>query len=293
MANWYRKGPVLGSSRRRRKGLWSLQMIALFAALGGSAWLWVDVIGGDIARGAHRDATHEEVEAAQKATDAATLAATRARRAAPGGPANAAPPLADFSRSDPVIQALLSTARDHLARKIQATVLPQDDPRASKGSSFDLVDRAVSERVPLRNALVRHRFREPRLYGLGGRPAATQEERRRAVTNENLTVLLQSFAESVPVLPGQRDGFEPGDIVMMERRVRGGRLLAAVVTDTVDDAQNPQVVTLDPADQMAREVSPFRDYVVRSHFRLRQEHLAKMRTALDLTDAPKPAGTAL
>jgi hypothetical protein len=96
------------------------------------------------------------------------------------------------------------------------------------------------------------------------------------------------------VQPGQHDGFEPGDLVFLERRSRGGRLLAAIVTDAVDDAQNPQVVTLDPAERVARELSPFRSYVVRHHFRLRSEHLTRIRTALDLTaDGQRSAGTAL
>ncbi len=238
--------------------------------------LWVvRVIGTDLDKGRHVDAKHEPN--GQAAAEAAK------RLLGPGGPAAAVLPgrkpalLEGHGRLDPVAQALLSGARDQLARKVAPVLIAVDDPHAAKASAFDLVDRGLSDLLPLRTALLRHRQREPQRYGLNSRPLNSADDRRRALTGENLGIFLTAFATQL----GEQAPLEAGDVVLVTRN--SGKIMPAVVSDAVDDNGAPLVITLDPFDRAAREQG-LGNYTVKQRFRLRNADLERMRTTLDLGD---------
>lgn len=278
-----------------------MQVVTLAVVVGGAAWLWIDVIG-DLGKGTHVAARH--ADEARKDAPSLAMAALTSVPVGAGLPesGDAGPPLAAARHPgvrtvDPVAEALLAAARDHLARKVAATGYVVEDARANKGHAFDLIDRGLGGFLPLRIALLRHRLREPQRYGLASKPPATHDERRRALTSENLAIFLDSFADRVALKPAVATGshesaFEAGDLVVVQRKKGSGRVLVAVVSDTVDDAHRTQIVTLDPRDGVAREQPLTGVYVVREHFRLRNVHLARIRSTLDLAPTP-PAGTAL
>lgn len=287
-------GPVLGS-KKRAQNTRVLPVVALSAVALLAGWLSLRVIGSDLSEGRHIHATHKEgavpptVGAATPQPQTAAPAGNSTSATRPGAPATVAlpqPPLPGLP--DPVAQALLSAGRDHLARKVTATALPVDDARALKGSGIDLVDRGLEHLLSLRHALPRHRALSPQLYGLHERPVASADERRRALTAENLMTFLQTFGK---VLDGARDSMEGGDIVLLERKRGVHRLLPAIVSDVVDVEGLPMVMTLDPADRVAREQS-LSAYRVMGHFRLRAADIERARLALDMVQGPV-SGTAL
>lgn len=268
------RGPVLGGGRRRRSGVLSMQTLGLLALAGICVWLW-QVIGADLGNGRHLGAKHDDGKAAAQAEVPIAAAVPHA-----GGPSTASLPArkADdgtHAGLDPVAQALLSGARDQLARKVAPVTVAVDDPHAAKASPFDLVDRGLSDLLPLRTALLRHRQRDPHLYGLTARPS--QEDRRRALTGENLATFLEAFATHLD----DQAPLEAGDVVVVQRNRRSSRPMPAVVSDAVDETGAPLVITLDPADKVAREQG-LGNYAVKQRFRLRAVDLERMRSALDL-----------
>jgi len=258
-----------------------------------AAYLWIDVIGSDLGRGAHINAKHEEQDKAATAVAVAGLVpAILPHAAMPGGPAGAVLPgrYSDAGNADPIVRALLAAARDHLARKVTPSMQPNEDPRANSGSSFDLIDRGLGEQLPLRTAIARHRLRDPHAYGLRAKPTPSLDERRRAQTVPNLVVFLTAYATVLADTPGEDCDLEAGDIVVVARRTGQGPLLAAVVSDVTDESGNAQIIVLDPAARVPRELNPQGAYVLRHHFRLHLAQIEHARASLDLS--PK-VGTAL
>ncbi len=280
-------GPVLGSKKRR--DLRRLATILIVVAVAGlAAWLSLRVVARDLAEGRHIHAKHADdahVKVLPSPTAVGVAAAFR-----PGGPAvpPVVVPAAVAIGADPVAQALLAAGRDHLARKVAAASFPVDDSRANKGSGIDLIDRGLERILSLRQALPRHRARAPQLYGLREKPALTGDERRRALTAENLQIFLTTFAQN---LDGTRDSLEAGDIVLLQRLHGARRLLPAVVSDVVDGDGTPMVITLDPVDRVARE-QLLATYAVEGHFRLHVADIERIRQSLDLP-VGAPAGTPL
>jgi hypothetical protein len=268
------RGPVLGGGRRRRSGLVSMSTLGLLALLGICVWLW-QVIGADLGNGSHLGAKHDDGKPVAKVE----LPAAHVTPAGPGAATLPGRKLEDAPHGglDPVAQALLSGARDQLARKVAPVTVAVDDPHAAKASPFDLVDRGLSDLFPLRVAVLRHRQREPHLYGLTGRPIGTVEDRRRALTGENLATFLQTFATHL----GDEVSLEAGDVVLVQRKRNSAKVMPAIVSDAVDETGAPLVITLDPADKVAREQG-LGNYAVKQRFRLRTVDLERMRAALDL-----------
>ena len=290
---WNCTGPRLGGGRRRRSGLSGLQLIGTLVVAGVSGYLWINVIGGDLGRGAHINAKHEdETKAAAAVAGAGTAPAIAPRAVVPGGPAAAVLPgrRAEVGGVDPVARALVAAARDTLARKVTPTMQAVEDPRANSGSSFDLIDRGLGDQLPLRAAIARHRSRDPHAYGLRTKPAASMDEHRRAQTVPNLIVFLSTYATVLESASAEDRDLEAGDIVVVARRTGQGPLLAAVVSDVTDDAGNAQIIVLDPAARVPRELNPQGTYVLRHHFRL---HLAQIERARANLDLNAKAGTAL
>ncbi len=165
---------------------------------------------------------------------------------------------------------------------------PSTTAAPTRGSGIDLIDRGLERILSLRQALPRHRARAPQLYGLREKPALTGDERRRALTAENLQIFLTTFAQN---LDGTRDSLEAGDIVLLQRLHGARRLLPAVVSDVVDGDGTPMVITLDPVDRVARE-QLLATYAVEGHFRLHVADIERIRQSLDLP-VGAPAGTPL
>ena len=281
-------GPVLGSKKRAQPTR-VLPALALSGVALLAGWLSLRVIGSDLMEGRHIHATHKE-EAKPDVAPAQAVQGTGAAKVTPGAPGTPPAPQRVLTAPtvDPVAQALLAAGRDHLARKVAATALPVDDARALKGAGIDLIDRGLEHLLSLRQALPRHRALSPQLYGLHDKPTASADERRRALTAENLMTFLQTFAK---VLDGARDSLEGGDIVLLERKHGVHRLLPAIVSDVVDADGVALVMTLDPADRVARE-QPLATYRVMGHFRLRAVDIERARLALDMAQGPV-AGTPL
>ena len=279
-------GPVLGSKKRRDVRR-LLAIVLVLVAAGGAAWLSLRVVAQDLAAGKHIHAQHADDAKAKAAEARAPLGVPAAQQ--PGGPAAIAVPApAAAITLDPVAQALLAAGRDHLARKVSASSLPVDDSRANKGSGMDLIDRGLERILSLRQALPRHRARAPQLYGLREKQPLTADERRRALTAENLQIFLGAFAQQ---LDGAHDNLEAGDIVLVERKHGAKRLMPAVVSDVVDGEGVPLIITMDPVDRVARE-QPLVTYALQAHFRLHLAEIERMRVSLDMP-AQQPGGTAL
>jgi uncharacterized protein YijF (DUF1287 family) len=280
-------GPVLGSKKRRDMRRLAT-VVLLVAVAGGAAWLSLRVVAQDLSEGRHIHANHAD-DAKGKAAQAPAPAGVAAN-AQPGGPAAVALPSRALSQIavDPVAQALLAAGRDHLARKVSASSLPVDDSRANKGSGIDLVDRGLERILSLRQALPRHRARAPQLYGLREKPTLTGDERRRALTAENLQIFLMTFAQR---LDGTRDMLEGGDIVLLQRKHGAKRLLPAIVSDVVDNDGVPMVMTMDPVDRVARE-QVLSTYTIEGHYRLHTAEVERIRQNLELSIV-QPVGATL
>ncbi|MBI5607936.1 MAG: DUF1287 domain-containing protein [Deltaproteobacteria bacterium] len=292
-----RSRPVLGGQRRRKLS-WNHSTVLLALLAAAVAYMGVRVIGRDLGAATHIGVGHVE-EAKVGAVPANALAAAVGSGPAVPGPAPVATPGEPASKSRPrneakvetVAQQLLATARDHLGRKVTPTTYSVDDPRANSGSHLDLLERALAGNLSLKSALVRHRTRNPQAYGLASKPAPTLDERRRTWTTDNLLVFLGTFAEKVAVEPAS--SFEAGDIVVVQRKRGSQRQLAAVVSDVADEAGNPQILVLDPADHAPRELPIRGNYNLLHHFRLTAAHLEHIRQALDLGAGRGPIGTTL
>lgn len=294
------KGPVISGGRRGRWpwSNWSAGAV-LLAGLGafGVHMGW-HVIGRDLGAGTHVGTKHKEGLETAGTLPATALASAAAPSRAAAAQAAAVPVVegglgaAGRSRSDgrtdPVARSLLAAARDHLARKVTPTSYPVDDLRANSGSHVDLLERGLADHLPIKAALVRHRSRQPAAYGLATKPAASADERRRALTCDSVTVFLQTFAEPVAEGPAE---LQAGDILILQR-LRGARRLTAIATDISDEHGNPQAVVMDPAEHAPREITVGRGYRVLHRFRLHATHAERARMLLDL-DAGKPVGTTL
>ncbi len=280
-------GPVLGSKKRRDTRRLATVLV-LAAVAGGAAWLSLRVVAQDLMAGRHIHAKHADDAQAKTAEVPAHASVPPAVR--PGGPAAAAviAPASAAIAADPVAQALLAAGRDHLARKVSASSQPVDDSRANKGSGIDLIDRGLERILSLRQALPRHRARAPQLYGLRDKPPLTADERRRALTAENLQIFLMAYAQH---LDGTRESLEAGDIVLLQRKHGARRLLPSIVSDVVDNDGMPMVITLDPVDRVARE-QVLANYAIEGHFRLNLAEIERIRQSLELVPTP-PSGTTL
>lgn len=265
-------------------------MVAVAAAIGLVAWLSLRTILTDLATGAHLAATHKAEGDIPSRLPATAIAqapgpTTPAATGFAGPGAKQLLPAAMPSARDPVATALLAAARDHLARKVSPTVYAVDDLRANSGNHLDLIERGVQAHLPLKTALVRHRARNPQLYGLHGKPPLTLDERRRAWNGDNLELFLNTFGQ----LRSDGDA-QPGDVALL-RRQRGNRKLVAVVSDVADDVGKAQFVVLDPAERAASEVSARQGYQLLRVFHLGAAEVARARQLLDLQD--EAAGTPL
>lgn len=292
-----RARPVLGGQRRRKLS-WNHSTVLLALLAAAVAYMGVRVIGRDLGAATHISAGHADDAKAGAVPPTAVAAAVTngpavpgpAPVAAAGEPASKARPRSE-TKVETVAQQLLATARDHLGRKVTPTTYSVDDPRANSGSHLDLLERALASSLSLKSALVRHRTRNPQAYGLASKPAPTLDERRRTWSTDNLIVFLGTFAEKVAVEPA--GSFEAGDIVVVQRKRGSQRQLAAVVSDVADEAGNPQILILDPADHAPRELPIRGNYNLLHHFRLTAAHLEHIRQALDLGTGRGPVGTTL
>ena len=202
---------------------------------------------------------------------------------------------------DPVARAMLATARDHVARGVIATVGSVPDLDAVKGSGADLVERALHQvGFPLRTAVILHRYREPRAYGLRTRPHASEGERRRALSGRNLGVFLGRFAKQLPTewRIAAADSYLPGDVVAVAKRQRKGkskrrRTMLAIVGEQTDARGVSLLYTLDPSDRKARASHSLADYDIAAHYRLHRAQLERVRAVLPLPPPPRERGTAL
>jgi hypothetical protein len=264
------RAPSLETSHRRPRGGVPVTLVAVLAMAAAGYWLW-RVVGRDLSAGAHLNASHEQ-DKPSVAHPSQPAVAT-----APGGPAMASTParahvLRARPTQDPVAAALLAGGKDQLARKVAAVWGKVDDVHAAKGSPFDLVERGLSDLLPLRTAVARHRLREPKAYGLAGRPHASKP-----LTAEHLLVFLQTFARPVAAA----EALEPGDIAYLQRR--GGHAWPAIVSDTLDAEGQPLVITLDPADRVAKEQS-LAKFALLHAFRLSANELQRVRESLSLSE---------
>lgn len=303
------RGPLLGVGtrrlqRRRASTGWRRALVPLM--LVAAAASWVLVIGPDL-RGAAKKVQPLVVSTAKVASGTRKKAHKSAKKRdlrRPAGPGHAqAPQLApgqhlpnSLHLRAPVSHALLSAGRDHVARRVHAAWGSVPDLEAVKGADVDLVERGLHlANFPLREAIVRHRFKEPRRYGLRGRPQATPAARKRALTTKTLRAFLDRFAEHLPThwdgVSG--DSFHAGDVVLVQvrsrrnrrrgrRKIRHGRLMFAVVSDRTNDDGVSLLITLNPREGEAREHHPLSTYDIVRHYRLSLSALSDVRQTLGM-----------
>jgi len=272
-----RRKPLIVHGRRRRRSL-TPGRVALLGAGALAAFLWYGVIGDDLG-------TTPVDTAVQTPTPPPTSAAV-VPAAAPAEEATATGTLAAAQTPQPtqVWRALLHVARDHVTRRVYAAWGSVMDLEAMRGADVDMIERALATLdFPLRAAVVRHRFQEPKRYGLKRQPPATLAERRRALTPENLRIFFDVFATSLPVdALGADGGWAPGDIVLFSTSASGRPLMAGVVSDKDDEDGVSLLITLDPRDQVALESRSLADYHLRHRFRLTRSHLDRCQKRLEL-----------
>jgi hypothetical protein len=273
------RGPLVGS-KRRSQGL-SVWSWLLVLGAGAGLYLLSTVVAPDLERAAHIAAKHADDGPAKPVpgkgpVERSPQALAYVGNLPPGGTTaevNHKPEVG----LDPVAQALLHGARDAVSRKLSPVWHLVEDSKATSASHFDLLDRSLSEHIPLRNALLRHRIRQPERYGLKDRPPTTLEERRRALTTPNLLTLLSYFSERVELA----SGLQAGDIAVLERK-KGRKVLTGIVSDVVGAGDKPLVLVLDPAFREAKEVAMDGDYRLLQVLRLHSAQVQKMRDVLDL-----------
>lgn len=284
-------GMRLGRGRPTRTASPWWARLAVLAALAFGASMWFTEIGADLRRGVGAEpapvaALPVAANAAAAPTEAKADAGPKPATAA-AGPAEVAVPRPTPTPAplDAVRRALLGTSRDHVARGVFATRGSVPDLRAIKGSSVDLVERALDVvDFPLRAALLAHRGREPRRYGLRTRPGAA-DDAARVLDVANLAVFLDAFAEKVEGI-GDVD-LQPGDLLLFQRR-RGASQFA-VVSDRTDARGVTLLYTLDPADRVARDRRPRDDVTIERHWRLDATRLQDARRLLGLPRAARGA----
>lgn len=297
-----RSGPVLGAGRHGRRSGWSQPAIFLAVLAGLGLWLAYSVIFADLGAGVHVGTTHSDADKGSRAGVELPKTAVASALQVPGAlPAPAAQPRVDVpelpqrarpgAQLDGAARTLVAAGRDHLARKVTPTTWSIDDPRANSGNHLDLLERGLADQLSLQTAVVRHRTRNPQLYGLATKPAPTLEERRRAWNIDNLGVFLTTYADVLGT--DNLAELEAGDIVFVQRKHGSSRKLAAVVSDVGDESGNPQIIVLDPKERAPREVPVRANYALLNHFRLTSQHLEKIRQALDLGSSRGPLGTTL
>ncbi len=284
----------------------------LVAALAVGGWLWVREIGGDLANGIEDDHAAAPDDAAVALADVADAGVAGAQNTPqaqtgpagagvvagenspaaqnkPAGPGQALVPRPVLRQSaasreaevDPVVRALLATSSDHVARGVRASRGSVPDLRALKGSSTDLIERALNRvDFPLRAAIIAHRARDPKRYGLKSRPVG-EVDFARAVDVASLAAFLDGFTAR---LEGVADAdLIGGDLVVVEDS--RGRAHFAVVSDRTDAAGASLLYTLDPADGVARDDNRVDRYQVRQHWRLHARALLQARRTLGLAHA--------
>ena len=262
---------------RRRRGALTPGRVAVLSTIALAVFLWHGLLRGDL------DPQAASVAAPPPPAATALAQTTPSALSAPqsatltGQQAKASP--------RPVWRALLDVARDHVSRRVYAAWGSVMDLQAMRGADVDMIERGLAAvEFPLRAAVVRHRFREPKRYALERPPPATLAERRRALTPDNLRAFLDVFAEVLPTdggvdLPG---GWAPGDIVMFSTSPSGRPLMAGVVSDKQDEDGVALLITLDPRDHVALEAHSLADYHLRQHYRLTHKHLDSCSRRLEL-----------
>ncbi len=184
-----------------------------------------------------------------------------------------------------VAEMLLLVARSHVARRVYAAWGSVVDLQALRAADVDLVDRALAQwGFRLRSAIVRHRFREPKRYGLERPPAASITERRRALTVETLAIFLKTFTApmTVDIHSRQRGDWKPGDLVLIAAQSTNRASMVAVVSDRIDAEGVPLIITMDPTDRVALENHSLANYHLRAHFRMTAAHLVSASRQLGL-----------
>ncbi|MSQ81400.1 MAG: hypothetical protein EXR77_00545 [Myxococcales bacterium] len=297
---FHQAGPALTGGRRSRRPLLRalISIAAVGAVIAAVAYACWRVIGVDLHSGTHLAANHGTGSAPSAAlvlpptavaqTEGEATAASAAHRRTGQVALAIKPPRlksASAADRDPLTEALIAAARDHLARKVAPTLYSVEDLRANSGNHLDLIERGMIGQLPLRRAIVRHRARNPHLYGLAFKPALTLDERKRAWNGANLEVFLRAFAQ----LRADNDA-QAGDIAILQR-TRGSRRLAAVVTEVTDDAGKPQFIVLDPGERVPTEVSQRGGYQLLRVFHFGSAQADRALQLLDLN--VESAGTTL
>ena len=272
------RGPLLARSARvkahRRSGrVWASSVLPVVIA--GSVLLWVRFIGPEL-----RESTSSKpVKAVTQAAGPANVKTPQpSRRASARGAA---------VRSASVSEVLLRVARDHVARRVVATIGSVPDLSSAKGADVDMIERALhASHFPLREAIIHHRFAAFRDYGLRRRPQPGSAMRKRVLTKRALVVFLDVYAQRLGLdweVTGDR-GFMPGDIVYVARP-RGKREFKqfAVVSDRTDERGVSLLLTLDVRDRVAAEKHPLSRFRILRHYRLEKADLVHVGSDLGMS----------
>lgn len=266
------RSPLIMPARRRR-GAMTPGRVAVLSTIALAVFLWHGLLRGDLdvqdGPPPEQPDTAAVAQAAPAPVPEAVSATARQARAAP----------------PPVWRALLDVARDHVARRVYAAWGSVMDLDAMRGADVDMIERGLATLdFPLRAAIVRHRFREPKRYELETPPPATLAERRRALTPDNLRAFLEVFAEALPtdVTVDLAGNWAPGDIIMFSTSPAGRPLMVGVVSDKADEDGVELLITLDPRDHVALEAHSLADYHLRHHYRLTRAHLQSCSRLLEL-----------
>jgi hypothetical protein len=291
---------TIRSHRRHRRSSWQQWAVVLTVCAGMLGWAWaihenIEVDPLDIATPVAQ-ATRTPAPPLQPA---ATLASPVAAFHKPAGPRKSEPPqvakemlpvhvVDDGPRSVPA--ALLRAARECVARRIVAVWGSVREEESMRAADVDLLARGLSlVGFELREAIIRHRVQQPKKYSKAGRPR-TAVAHARVLTTPNVTVFLDAFASREPTAAALEDAanWRAGDIVLVKPSPRRAKLMVAVVSDRTDDEGISLLITLDPADKLARELHTLDDYPIRSHFRLTRAQLDRARHKLGMPAARPP-----
>lgn len=191
---------------------------------------------------------------------------------------------------NPVRAALLRAAQDCVARRVVPVWASVRDDQSLRAGDVDLLARGLSlAGFPLDEAMIRHQAREPRKYAKISE-ARTRVALRRVRTTANVGVFLDAFAERLPIAAKPEDAphWQPGDIVVVKPSRHRAKLMIAIVSARTDDDGVSLLLTLDPADKVARDVHTLDDYPIRHHFRLTRGLLDRARNKLGMPAARSP-----
>jgi len=292
---------VLGNHRVRRRDFGVWKRVALLTALVGGGWLWIIEIGGDLSTGRYLGANHSGQDTLPPAAIGAPgprpssaspsdgddhAAATKA-----GGPAEPSLPAPRASIGadapmDPTRRALIAAARDAIARGVRPTRGSVPDLRALRGNSADLIERALDQvAFPLRAALIAHRVREPRRYGLSGRQGAGDIDPNRVLDVETLAVFLDAFAERTDASDDSR--WRAGDLVLVADRKHRGAPTFAIVGEQTDLQGVSLLFTMETRDGKARADRSASEFEARSAWRLSRARLDEARRQLGVAVHPR------